>query len=113
METKIELKLCGKCIHKLEFEIFKIKMKYVKILENLEMFIKNEMSEIIDGMNKYSIEEYINKIKYYVEIMVNVEKIESDFEKAVEEILNIMFKEILQEFKIGIKSFGEIIEIKM
>ena len=120
MEFKL---LNGECVHQLEFEIFKIKLKYRMKLEDLEKHIKQEISEIIDGINEYSIKDYINKIKYndddLKKIEYNLEKAveenESDLEKAVEEKLNVtcMFKQILEELKIGIKSFGEIIAIKM
>ena len=33
METKIEFKLCGECVYRLEFEIFKIKIKYMRTLK--------------------------------------------------------------------------------
>ena len=48
----------------------------------MEKHIKYEISEIINGINEYSIKDYINKIKYNDD---DFKKIESDLEKAVEE----------------------------
>ena len=96
MKTDIETKSCEKCIHKLDVERLQIKMRYIKILVNLEMDIKNNISEMLDDIykiHKNFIKDYIEDLKDNGRLLINNETIKSDFADEFDVVFDNIFKE--------------------